>query len=91
MPRGWIVEVIYMWDGVEVRQRYDVAITDARDALTAVERLTVSQGRVKVRIEEQLFDATFFGLGLAPGDILPRLRYRRYRPGPRACRRPSLF
>jgi hypothetical protein len=56
-------------------QRYDVAFSDPDQAIAAVQhRLGVYE---LASIREVLFDATFYGLGLAPGDILPRLRVRR--------------
>lgn len=45
-------------------QRYDVAIGDPDEAIAAVRRMITPAARVHLRIEEQLFDATFFGLEL---------------------------
>ncbi len=76
-PRGWIIEVRYIQGNVEIVQRYDVAIGDPDDAIAAVRRVVGSADGVCLRIEEQLFDATFSGLGLVPGAIHPRVRRRR--------------
>ena len=75
--RGWIVSVTYVLDGAEVVQRYDVAISAPEDALAAVRRLSVCSSGATVVIDEQLFDATFYGLGLMPGEIRARLLRRR--------------
>jgi hypothetical protein len=77
MPRGWIIEVRYSDHDREWLQRYDVAIADAEDAIVAVRRHLGATNAASVRIVEELFDATFYGLGLVPGDILPRIRFRR--------------
>jgi hypothetical protein len=61
---------------VEIVQRYDVVI-GPDDAIAAVRRVVGSADGVCLRIEEQLFDATFFGLGLVPGAIHPGVRRRR--------------
>jgi hypothetical protein len=52
-----------------------VAISDQEEAVAAVKRLIGLAGHINVAVVEELFDATFYGLGLAPGDILPRVRY----------------
>lgn len=75
--RGWIVSVTYVLDGAEVIQRYDVAISAPDDALAAVRQLVALSSDATVLIEEQLFDATFFGLGLTPGEIRARLLRRK--------------
>jgi len=77
MAKGWIVEVTYAQAGGKVRQRFDVAISDPEEAVAAVKRLLAPAVGINVAVVEELFDATFYGLGLSPGDILPRLRYRR--------------
>jgi hypothetical protein len=76
-PRGWIIEVRYIQGNAEIVQHYDVAIGDPEEAVTAVRRVVGFVDGVRVRIEEQLFDATFFGLGLVPGAVHPRVRRRR--------------
>lgn len=75
--RGWIVSVTYVLDGAEVVQRYDVAISAPEDALAAVRQLATRAVGATVSIEEQLFDATFFGLGLMAGEIRARALRRR--------------
>jgi hypothetical protein len=76
-PRGWIIEVRFFQDDTEIVQRYDVAMADPEDAVTAVRRVVGPGDSVRLRVEEQLFDATFFGLGLTPGAIHPRARRQR--------------
>ncbi len=76
-PRGWIIEVRYIQGNAEMVQRYDVAIGDPDEAVAAVRRVIGCADGVRLRIEEQLFDATFFGLGLVPGAVHPRVRRRR--------------
>ena len=75
--RGWIVCATYVLDDAEVVQRYDVAISSPEDALAAVGQLATLAAGATVSIEEQLFDATFFGLGLVPGEIRARVLRRR--------------
>jgi hypothetical protein len=77
MSKGWIVEVqIVEHDGTWL-QRYDVAISDAQEAVAAVRRRFGASEAASIQVVEELFDATFYGLGLVPGDILPRIRSRR--------------
>jgi hypothetical protein len=75
--RGWIVSVTYVLDGAEVVQRYDVAISAPDDALAAVRQLAALGSSATILVEEQLFDATFFGLGLMPGEIRARVLRRK--------------
>jgi hypothetical protein len=75
--RGWIVSVAYSLDGVEVVQRYDVAIAAPDEAAAAVRQRMAAFSEVRITVEEQLFDATFFGLGLLPGDVRARVARRR--------------
>jgi hypothetical protein len=77
MRRGWIVEVSYSGPDGSWRQRYDVAISDRDEAMTAVRRHLGEREAASIEVVEELFDATFYGLGLVPGDILPRTRFRR--------------
>jgi hypothetical protein len=77
MAKGWIIRVTYFHDGFEHEQRYDVAIAEPEQALAAVKRRVAYISGARLSLEEELFDATFFGLGLAPGDVRPRVRYRR--------------
>jgi hypothetical protein len=77
MAKGWIVEITYCEAGIEFEQRFDMAISDRDEALAAARRLVGPASRIQGIVAEELFDATFFGLGLAPGDVLPRLRNRR--------------
>jgi hypothetical protein len=77
MAKGWIIKVTFFRDGFEHQQRYDVAIADPKEALAAVKRRVASISDARLSLEEELFDATFFGLGLEPGDIRPRIQYRR--------------
>jgi hypothetical protein len=77
MAKGWIVEVRYFHDGDEMLQLYDVAIGDRVQAIAAVRRLLGSADAAGARIIEELFDATFYGLGLQEGEVRPRLRRRR--------------
>jgi hypothetical protein len=76
-PRGWIIEVRFFQGDTEIVQRYDVAIANPEDAVIAVRHVIGLGDSVRIRVEEQLFDATFFGLGLTPGAIHPRVRRQR--------------
>ena len=76
MAKGWIVEITYVEDGSEFRQRFDVALSDPDEAVAAATRLVGPLCEMTAYVVEELFDATFYGLGLAPGDIHPRLRRR---------------
>ena len=77
MPRGWIIEVQFVEHDRKWLQRYDVAISDPEDAIAAVRRRLGAADGASITVAEELFDATFYGLGLVPGDILPRVRFRR--------------
>jgi hypothetical protein len=77
MPRGWIIEVQFVERDRKWLQRYDVAISDPEEAIAAVWRRLGRSDGASITVVEELFDATFYGLGLVPGDILPRVRFRR--------------
>lgn len=77
MAKGWIIEVQFMETDGRSLQRYDVAISDPDEAIAAVWRRIGSSEVAGIRAVEELFDATFYGLGLIPGEVLPRMRVRR--------------
>ena len=77
MAKGWIISVTYFRDGVELHQAYDVAIADSEVAVSAVKRLVAPISNARVTLQEELFGATYFGLGLRPGDVRPRMPRRR--------------
>ncbi|MGE3703255.1 MAG: hypothetical protein AB7G08_31615 [Hyphomicrobiaceae bacterium] len=76
MAKGWIIEVRIHEAGCVYTQRYDVAISDRDEAIAQVRRRLGALAVVNLAAVEELFEATFYGLGLSPGDIMPRLRRR---------------
>jgi hypothetical protein len=72
MPQGWVVETVTRRAGTTLimREKYNVAIENERDARAAVEQFT--QGCYNVRIEalDPIPEQVLMALGLAPGDII---------------------
>jgi hypothetical protein len=70
-PRGWIIEVRYIQGNAEIVQRYDVAIGDPDEAVTAVRRVVGCADGIRLRIEEQLLMQHSLALALSPAPFIP--------------------